>query len=58
MWDYKMGEEIIMKRSEEKDLGVTIQDTLTPERHINGPFASTYKTLANIRLAFNYMDKI
>ncbi|MPC24670.1 hypothetical protein E2C01_017758 [Portunus trituberculatus] len=53
MWEYKMREEVIMKRSEEKDLGVIIQDTLIPERHINMLFASTYKTLTNIK----YMEK-
>ncbi|MPC81401.1 hypothetical protein E2C01_076015 [Portunus trituberculatus] len=46
-----------MKRREKKDLGVIIQDTLTPERHNNGLFASTYKTLSNMRVAFSYMDK-
>ena len=34
-----------------------IQDILTPERHINVFFASAYRTLANIRVAFNYMEK-
>ena len=40
----KWGEEVIMKKKEEKDLGVIIQDTLTPKRHKNGIFASTYRT--------------
>ncbi|MPC96429.1 hypothetical protein E2C01_091687 [Portunus trituberculatus] len=54
-----MAEEIIMKSSEEKDLGVITQGTLIPERHIKGLFifTSTYKTLTNIRVAFNYLDK-
>ena len=26
------------------------------QRHINGIFASTYKSLANIRIAFSYID--
>ncbi|MPC80791.1 hypothetical protein E2C01_075384 [Portunus trituberculatus] len=46
-----------MEKKEEKDLGVIIQDTLIPERHIKGLFTSTYKTQTNIRVAFNYMDK-
>ena len=33
VWEYKMGEEVIMKRREEKDLGMIIQDTLSSERH-------------------------
>ncbi|MPC71094.1 hypothetical protein E2C01_065363 [Portunus trituberculatus] len=49
--------EIIMKRSEEEDRRVIAQDTLTPERHINGIFAPTYKTLTNISVAFSYMNK-
>ena len=52
-----MGTETILKSKEEKDLGVVIQDTLSPERHINGIFGSTYKLLTNIRVAFTYMDK-
>ena len=30
-WTYKMGEETIIKSREEKDLGIMIQDTLSPE---------------------------
>ena len=56
IWDYKLGEDIIMKSKEEKDLGVTMQDTLSPERHISGIFNSTYRLLTNIRVSFNYMD--
>ena len=33
------------------------EDTLITERHKNGIFASTYRTLTNIRMTFNYMDK-
>ena len=47
----------ISKTKEEKDLGVVIQDTLSPERHINQIFGSTYRTLTNIKVAFHYMDK-
>ena len=55
-WNYKMGEEVITKRKE-KDLGVIIQDNLSPEKHINGIFGSTYNFLSNIRVAFHHMDK-
>ena len=34
-WSNKMGQEVILKTKEEKDLGVVIQDTLNPEQHIN-----------------------
>ena len=57
IWEYKLGEEVIKKSKEEKDLGVIIQDTLSPERHINNIFNNTYRLLTNIRVAFNYMDK-
>ena len=57
-WDYKLGDNLITKSKEEKDLGVIIQDTLSPERHINGIFGSTYGLLTNIRVAFHYLDTI
>ena len=56
-WEYKMGEEVIMKSKEERDSGVMVQDTLTPERHINMVCGSTRKMLMNIRVAFHYLDK-
>ena len=56
-WIYRMGTEPVLKSKDEKDLGVVIQDTLSPERHINGIFGSTYHLLTNIRVAFHYMDK-
>ena len=34
-WNYKIGQEEIPKTKEEKDLGVVIQDTLSPEQHLN-----------------------
>ena len=37
----KMGQEVILKTKEEKDLGVVIQDTLSTEQHINEIFGST-----------------
>ena len=36
---------------------VVIQDTLSPEWHINQLFGSTYRILSNIRVAFHYMVK-
>ena len=53
----KMGQEVILKTKEEKYLGVVIQDTLSPEWHINHLFGSKYRTLTNIRVAYHYMDK-
>ena len=54
---YKMGNEPMNVSHEEKDLGVTFQDTLSPEKHINRLFGQAYGTLQNIKVAFHYMDK-
>ena len=53
----KMGQEVILKTKEEKELGVVIQDTLSPGQHINELFGSTYRILTSIRVAFHNMDK-
>ena len=55
--NYRMGTEEIVNTREEKDLGVTVQDNLAPERHINRIAGETYKLLRNIRAAFNYLDE-
>ena len=56
IWEYKMGDKVITKSKEEKDLGVMIQNNLSPEAHIKRVFGSTYRMLTNIRVAFHYMD--
>ena len=55
-WKYKMGEEELKKVHEEKDLGVIIQDSLKPEKHIGKIFGETYRMLRNIRAAFHHMS--
>ncbi|MPC91532.1 hypothetical protein E2C01_086576 [Portunus trituberculatus] len=57
VWNYLMGEEQIMKTEEEKNLGVVIQENLNPVKHISKIFGLAYKTLTNIRVAIQYMDK-
>ena len=47
-WTYKLGENIISIANEEKDLGVVIQDNLSPEKHINRIFGDTFMMLRNI----------
>ena len=32
-WTYKLGQNIISKEKEEKDLGMVIQNNLSPEKH-------------------------
>ena len=55
--DYKMGEKCLEKSQKEKDLGVMINTKLSPEDHINKKVRSAYALLANIRVAFKYIDK-
>ena len=55
--EYKLGEETVKEVSEEKDLGVIIQNNLSPENHINKIFGKTYNMLQNIRFSFHYMDE-
>ena len=33
-YDYKMGNEIICRREEKKDLGVTVSENMSPDKHI------------------------
>ena len=48
-WIYKMGNSIITTVDQEKDLGIVMQDNLSPEKHINKIFGETYNMLRNIR---------
>lgn len=56
--NYSMGGEVLQKAPEEKDLGVTIQDSLSPEKHINRITGTAYRMVINIRMAFHYMDEV
>ncbi len=55
-WIYKMGNDI-SRSTEEKDLGVMLQDNLLPDKHINKIFGDTYKMLRTLRVAFHFLDK-
>ena len=55
--DYQLGREKITEVSEEKDLGVIVQNNLSPEKHINRIFGKTYNMLQSIGLSFNYLDE-
>ncbi|MPC77704.1 hypothetical protein E2C01_072166 [Portunus trituberculatus] len=57
VWNSLMGEEQIMKTKEEIDLGVIIQENLSPDKHISKIFELSYKMLTSMRVAFCYMDK-
>ncbi len=52
-----MSNERIMKKTEEKDLGVIITDKLTFRNHINRLTGETYNLLRNIKIAFTYIDE-
>lgn len=54
--EYQLGRETIAEVNEGKDLGVIIQNNLSPEKHINRILGKTYNTLQNIGFAFNYLD--
>lgn len=54
---YKIGNEDIKTSHEEKDLGVTITNDLSPERHINKIIGEVLNLLRNIRVAFVYLDE-
>ena len=41
----------------EKDLGVTVYDILSPEKHINRIVGESYNLLRNIKVAFHYSDE-
>ena len=56
-WTYKLRENIISIAKEQKDLGVVIQDNLSPEKHIDKIFGDTFKMLRSIRMAFHFIDK-
>ncbi len=56
-WIYKLGDDTITKQREEKDLGVVIQDDLSPEKHIDTIFGNAYGMLWNIRMIFQLMNK-
>ena len=55
--NYQLGRSTLVEVGEEKDLGVIVQNNLSPEKHINGIFGKTYSMLQSIGLAFNYLDE-
>merc|ERR1712035_308533 len=56
MGDYKMGGVSLKKSGEEVDLGVTITESLTPDRHINRITGEVTSLLRRIKMAFLYLD--
>ncbi len=52
-----MGGEVLRKATGEKDLGVTVQDSLSPEKHLNRITGMAYKMVVNMRMAFHFLDE-
>ena len=56
-YEYKLGNEKLNKAVQEKDLGIVIQDNLSPESHVNKLVRESLSLLANIRMTFTYLDE-
>ena len=56
-WDYLLGSNTLQESNKEKDLGVIINNKLSPEDHINDKVRNTYNLLANMRVAFAFIDE-
>ena len=54
---YKMGDNEIKRVSEEKDLGIVIDDKLRFQHHINQQTMKANQKLGMIKRSFSYMDK-
>ena len=54
---YKMGENEINQVTEEKDLGILIDDKLKFQQHINQQTKKANQRLGMIKRSFSYMDK-
>ena len=52
-----MNDERIMKKTEERDLGVTVTDKLSFGKHINKITGVAYNLIRNIKTAFTYIDE-
>ena len=54
---YSMRKGNIDMKKEEKDLGVTNMDNISPEKHIDKITCETFNLLRNILVAFTYVDE-
>lgn len=55
-FEYSIAGVKLEKSESERDLGVVVMSDLSPEKHIATIVRSTYELLANIKVAFKYMD--
>ncbi len=56
-WEYKLGNDRLQESEKEKDLGVIINNRLSPEDHIQEKVRNVHNLLANMRIAFTYIDE-
>ena len=56
-FNYVLGDKKIQVKSDEKDLGVTVTNKLSPEVHIKRKAGEAYDLVRNIRAAFTYLDE-
>ena len=56
MWECKLGDEKIPSADREKDLGIVINNKHHPDDHINQITRKMYYLLANMKIAFTYID--
>lgn len=54
---HSMGRKLLQTTTGEKDLGVTMHGTLSPEKHINKITGAAYRLVTTIRTAFRYMEE-
>ncbi len=57
VFSYKLGNEKIKVKSEEKNLGTTVTDKLSPEVCVRRKTGETYNLGRNIRKVINYLDE-
>ena len=57
VYKYRMGDEKVETKTEERDLGITVTERLLPEAHIKRISGETYNLVRNIRTAFCYLDE-
>ncbi len=57
VFSYKLGNEKIKVKSEEKNLGTTVTDKLSPEVCVRRKTGETYNLERNIRALFNYLNE-
>ena len=56
IFKYSLAEAQLETSESERDLGVIVMPDLSPEKHTAAFVKSAYALLANIRVAFKYLD--